>query len=183
MSEAAAAPVASGRRWLFGPLSDLIFGCGIGYVALFTIQVFAGGTMRSWMPFALLPLLTLLISGPHYGATLLRVYQRREDRQKYAFFAAYVSLILCGVFLLGLRSAAVGSMVLTLYLTWSPWHYTGQNYGIALMFLGRRGIPITLTIKRLIYASFVSVMGIPRRLRERERSIRALPDGTRTRVV
>ena len=31
-------------------------------------------------------------------------------------------------------------MLFTLYLTWSPWHYTGQNYGIAVMFLRRRGV-------------------------------------------
>jgi len=155
MSEASAPPVASHQRWLLGPASDLIFGCGIGYGVFFLFQVFAGGTMRSWMPFALLPTLTLLIAGPHYGATLLRVFQRREDRQKYGFFALWVTVILGIAFLAGLQSAVVGSAILTLYLTWSPWHYSGQNYGIALMFLGRRGIRITLPIKRLIYASFV----------------------------
>ncbi|MFT5052860.1 MAG: tetratricopeptide (TPR) repeat protein [Chlamydiales bacterium] len=155
MSEATASPVASGRRWLLGPLTDLIFGCGIGYGVFFMFQVFAGGTMRSIMPLALLPVLTLLVAGPHYGATLLRVFQRREDRQKYGVFAAYISIILGVAFVVGLRSAVVGSAVLTVYLTWSPWHYSGQNYGIALMFLGRRGVRITLPLKRLIYASFV----------------------------
>ncbi len=30
--------------------------------------------------------------------------------------------------------------VFTLYVFWSPWHYTGQNYGIALMFARRCGL-------------------------------------------
>ena len=45
--------------------------------------------------------------------------------------------------------------MVTLYLTWSPWHYTGQNYGIGLMFLRRGGIDIPPDLKRWIYASFL----------------------------
>jgi hypothetical protein len=43
----------------------------------------------------------------------------------------------------------------TLYLLWSPWHYSGQNYGLMLMFLGRRGISTPPPLKRLIRASFL----------------------------
>lgn len=39
--------------------------------------------------------------------------------------------------------------------TWSPWHYTGQNYGIAVMYLGRRGVTLAAPVKRLLYGSFV----------------------------
>jgi hypothetical protein len=42
-----------------------------------------------------------------------------------------------------------------LYLTWSPWHFAGQNYGIALMFLGRSGVEVDSRTKRLLYGSFV----------------------------
>jgi tetratricopeptide (TPR) repeat protein len=55
----------------------------------------------------------------------------------------------------GLYDAWLGSFLLSLYLTWSPWHYTGQNYGISLLFLRRRGVEVTPQVKRLIYASFV----------------------------
>ena len=54
------------------------------------------------------------------------------------------------------RFDLVGSLLITLYLMWSPWHYMGQNYGIALMFLGRRGIRIDPNIKRLIHLSFIT---------------------------
>jgi hypothetical protein len=45
--------------------------------------------------------------------------------------------------------------MLTIYFTWSPWHYTGQNYGLAVMFLRRRGVPVTPTAKRFVYATFI----------------------------
>jgi hypothetical protein len=52
--------------------------------------------------------------------------------------------------------AGLGTLLVTLYLSWSPWHYTGQNYGIAVMFLRRSGVMIDAADKRWIYASFVS---------------------------
>ena len=58
-------------------------------------------------------------------------------------------------FLLSLRLHLLGTLLVTLYLLWSPWHYSGQNYGLMLMFLGRRGISTPPTLKRLIRASFV----------------------------
>jgi hypothetical protein len=58
-------------------------------------------------------------------------------------------------FLLSLRLHLLGTWLVTLYLLWSPWHYSGQNYGLMLMFLGRRGISTPPPLKRLIRASFV----------------------------
>ena len=142
-------------RWLFGPVTDLVFGCGLGYAILFLLQVFAGPQMREVFPLEYQPLLAVMLGMPHYGATLVRVYERREERRKYALFAVHTTILLAVLFLVGLRVAAVGSLLVTLYFTWSPWHYSGQNYGIALMFLRRRGVVVTPAVKRLIYASFL----------------------------
>ena len=100
-------------------------------------------------------LFSLFVSGPDYGATILRVYEHRGDRRKYAFFAVWATVALCGLFVSGLHSALIGSLLVTVYATWSPWHYSGQNYALALMFLRRRGIPVEPRAKRALYASFV----------------------------
>ena len=50
----------------------------------------------------------------------------------------------------------VGSLLFTLYITWSPWHYAGQNFGISVMLLRRRGVDVTPTLKRWLYTSFIS---------------------------
>ncbi|MGI9431782.1 MAG: tetratricopeptide repeat protein [Myxococcota bacterium] len=152
---AAPSPVRPGRGWLFGPVPDLLLGCGIGYALLFVVMMFAGASFRAAIPFGLAPLVALAAGTPHYGATLLRVYGRREDRRAYTLFAVWASLVVAAVFVWGTRDLFVGSLLLTLYLTWSPWHYTGQNYGIALMLLGRRGVSVDRTTKRWTYASFM----------------------------
>ena len=148
-----AAPTSN--RWLFGPAPDLFLGCGLAYALVFIFQSISGDGLRAFAPIALVPLFNLLTSSPHYGATLLRAYERREDRRAYAFFTVYATLTLCAFFMWGLYDPFVGSCVLTVYLTWSPWHYSGQNYGISLMFLGRRGVVVTQTTRRLLRASFV----------------------------
>ncbi len=153
MDSAPAAPPSS--RWLFGPLPDLLLGCGLAYGAVFAMLWAAGPRVEALLPASLFPLLLLVTGTPHYGATLLRVYERREDRHAYAIFAVWATVAMVVLFLLGTRSILVGSLLLTVMLTWSPWHYTGQNYGIALMFLRRRGVEVTPLVRRLVHASFL----------------------------
>ncbi len=57
-------------------------------------------------------------------------------------------------------SARVASQFLpwifTLYICWSPWHYTGQNYGLLLMFVRRSGNAMTTAERRWLRAAFVA---------------------------
>jgi hypothetical protein len=149
-----AAPVPQRSPWLFGPAPDLLVGCGLGYALAFAALAGAGAQLRGGIPFEYGPLLLLLSGTPHYGATLLRVYERRDDRRAYTIFAVWMSAVIAAAFGAAVVWPIVGSLMLTLMLTWSPWHYTGQNYGIALMFLRRGGTPISPGLKRVIYASF-----------------------------
>ena len=152
MTTAAAAP---SKRWLYGMAPDLLIGCGLWYALAFAVLAVAGTWVRTAGMQTLIPFLLLAFSSPHYGATLLRVYEQREERQSYAVFTIFATAILATLYVVGVHSAAVGSIVLTVYLTWSPWHYTGQNYGIGVMFLRRRGVDLEGNAKRLVYASFI----------------------------
>lgn len=151
-----AAPArAAGSPWLHGPISDLLLGGGLIYVPILFVLLFAGAQLQSTLTLSLMPLVALAASTPHLGATLLRVYERSEDRRAYTLFAFHATALIALLFGIGLYNSLVGSVMITIYLTIVPWHFTGQNYGIALMFLRRRGIDVTPDLKRLIYASFV----------------------------
>ena len=146
--------VQTQRRWVFGPASDLLLGCGLAYVLVFGVHSAVGESLQSAVPMWALIVGSLLLSGPHYGATLLRVYEQRHDRREYALFAVWASAAILGVFVWGLYDYAVGSLLIMLYLSWSPWHYSGQSYGITRMFLHRRGVEVTPAARRLLRASF-----------------------------
>jgi hypothetical protein len=143
------------RRWLWGPATDLLLGCGLAYAAVFVAMLFVGREMQAWIPLGLLPLGSLLLGTPHYGATILRAYDRRQDRQRYWLFTVYATAFIFAVFLVGLHVPLLGSITYTLYLTWSPWHYAGQNFGLAAMFLRRRGVEVTPSARHALYGSFV----------------------------
>jgi hypothetical protein len=149
------APLKTG--WLFGAGSDLVLGCGLGSMAVMLAQVVVGPSLPRLIPGALLILLFAL---PHYGATLIRAYEDPADRSRYRVFSLWATLVVGSCFLGSLYLPALGSLVLTIYLTWSPWHYTGQNYGIALMLLARRGVRVSPLAKRFLYASFVLSFGL-----------------------
>ena len=74
MSQKNAARMPSSAPWLFGPIPDLLLGCGLLYVTLFVAFLFVGPQIRNAQAHYIFPALILLLSGPHYGATLLRVY-------------------------------------------------------------------------------------------------------------
>jgi hypothetical protein len=138
--------------WLFGAGWDLMLGCGLGSMAVMLAQAASGPSLERLVPGGLLVLLFAL---PHYGATLIRAYEDPADRAKYRVFTVWATLLVVGCLVAGLHLPLFGSLVLTLYLTWSPWHYTGQNYGIALMLLARRGVAVSSVAKRFFYVSFV----------------------------
>jgi len=141
--------------WVFGPAPDLLFGCGGLYVCVLLAFVVGGAGLREAEAVWLGPLLVLIVGAPHYGATILRVYEHRADRRAYVLFSLYATLAIAAAFVVALWDRRVAIVLVTLYLTWSPWHYTGQNYGLAVMFLRRGGVSISPAPKRLLYASFL----------------------------
>jgi hypothetical protein len=158
MTATASTPRASG--WLYGPVPDLLLGCGLLYALLFVAFALFGPSLRALQPSFLIPVLILLVSMPHYGGTLVRVYDQRRDRRSYALFSVWATLLIAALFVWGTFASVVASWLFTVYITWSPWHYTGQNYGLAVMFLRRRGVPLSTGVKRLFYASFLLAYGL-----------------------
>ena len=152
--------VPAARPWLFGPVRDLAFGCGAAYVVLFAVLALAGDAVRAAVPMGLTFLLITFVSLPHYGATLLRVYEKGEDRRRYRFFAVWTTIALAGLFVWGLRNAGAASWLATVYLTWSPWHYAGQNFGIGMMFLRRSAVDVSPLARRLYWWSFALSFGL-----------------------
>ena len=123
------------------------------YLPVFAFSLWAGPDVVVG-GVSLMPLLVLLIGNSHLGATLLRVYERPEDRRAYWLFSFWATIPILAAAITGLWIPIVGSLLLTLYLTTVPWHFTGQNYGVALVFLRRRGIEVTPGLKRALWGSF-----------------------------
>ena len=141
--------------WLFGPIPDLLLGGGLLYLLVLSGLLAWGPAAREILPAAWIAYLVLIFSGSHYGGTLLRVYEYGVERRTYRVFTVYGTVAMIAVLIAALYSPLLGSVLITVYLTWSPWHYTGQNYGIAVMFLRRRNVEVSPLAKKFLHASFV----------------------------
>ncbi|HZS47362.1 MAG TPA: tetratricopeptide repeat protein [Blastocatellia bacterium] len=147
--------IASKTPWLVRPSVDLIVGCGGWTLPLFAVVFLLtkGHGMALSIGFYAL---SLVINYPHYMATVYRAYHRQADFAQYRRYTLHLSLVLLFVLLLGHRFYQILPWVFTVYIIWSPWHYSGQNYGLASMFIQRAGVKLSSAQRRGWQVVFVS---------------------------
>lgn len=150
-----ATPADRPRPWLFSPALDLLVGCGAWSLPLLAGTYLLQRDHGPAVAFAFY-LLAVFCNNPHYMATIHRAYHTAGDFRKYRFFTVYVTVLLGLTVVLAHTVPGLFPWVVTLYLTWSPWHYTGQNFGIAQMLARRAGAPPDPAARHLLYASYAA---------------------------
>jgi len=101
-------------------------------------------------------LLAIVFNYPHFMATIYRAYHTRADFEKYRFVTLHVTLLLVLTGIVMHLSPRFFPWLFTLYICWSPWHYSGQNYGLLMMFARRSGAEITAAERRWLRGAFVA---------------------------
>src|SRR5579884_4140456 len=126
------APAASGP-WIYRPWLDLLVGCGGWSAPLLLLAFhFSDSYSRAWT--VAFYFLALLFNYPHFMATVYRAYHTRTEFAKYRIFTVHVSLLLAAAGLATHLWYPLLPWIFTIYICWSPWHYTGQNFGLMVMF-------------------------------------------------
>jgi tetratricopeptide (TPR) repeat protein len=150
-AQSAARPDAG--LWVYNPWLDLLVGCGAWSAPLLLFYYFADSRALAWS--AAFYALALFFNYPHYMATIYRAYRTSEDRQKYRIFTVHITALI--LLTLAVSHFWYGALpwIFTLYLTWSPWHYSGQNYGLFMMFARRAGAKPSSTERRALYGVFL----------------------------
>ena len=147
-------PSAVAAPWVYGPALDLIVGCGAWSAPLLALAYFSmASSTRAWA--IAFYALALLFNYPHYMATIYRAYHRPEDFHKYRIFTVHLTALLVLTLLLSHYWVRMLPWIFTLYLTWSPWHYSGQNYGLFMMFARRAGADPQKAERRALYGAFI----------------------------
>jgi len=99
--------------------------------------------------------LALFFNYPHYMATIYRAYHTAEDFHKYRIFTVHITALVVLTLILSHFWFRALPWIFTLYLAWSPWHYSGQNYGLFMMFARRGGTSPSVAGRRALYSSFL----------------------------
>jgi tetratricopeptide (TPR) repeat protein len=140
--------------WIYGPGLDLIVGCGAWSAPLLALAYFSmASSTRAWA--IAFYALALLFNYPHYMATIYRAYHRAEDFHKYRIFTVHLTGLMVLTLLLSHYWVRMLPWIFTIYLTWSPWHYSGQNYGLFMMFARRAGADPGKAERRALYGAFI----------------------------
>lgn len=141
--------------WIYNPWLDLIVGCGAwsAPLLLFSYSTVASSA-RTWS--VVFYVLAVFFNYPHYMATLYRAYHRSEDFEKYRVFTVHITALMVATLLLSHLWATLLPWIFTIYLTWSPWHYSGQNYGLFMMFARRAGANPDKPTRRALYGAFIA---------------------------
>ena len=100
--------------------------------------------------------LALLCNYPHFMATVYRAYHTRTEFEKYRVFTVHIALLLALAGLLAHVWYPLLPWIFTLYICWSPWHYTGQNFGLLMMFARRSGRAPSSAERNAIHLSFIA---------------------------
>ena len=140
--------------WIYSPWLDMMAGCGAWSAPLLLLAYFSvtSNTLKWSIAFYVL---ALFFNYPHYMATVYRAYHRSEDFNKYRIFTVHSTLLLLVTAVVSHFWLRALPFIFTLYLTWSPWHYSGQNYGIFMMFARRAGAKPTNPERHALYAAFL----------------------------
>jgi hypothetical protein len=129
-------PAAS--PWIVRPWVDLLVGCGGWSLPLLVVSyLLTGDSARDWAGgfYAL----ALLANYPHYMATVYRAYGV-ADRSAHRAYTVYGTAALVALGALAHADLRLLPVLFTAYVMWSPWHYSGQNYGLLMMFVRRGGL-------------------------------------------
>ena len=143
-ASATAFPVSSPTtldRWIgrthLHPLIDyLLVGGGLTIPIFIAIYFFPSLTAVS----AQVSLKTFLIfNGAHFAASAVRLYTKQGAKEEFPFLSWGFPIVCLVALAVGLSWPALGRTMTNLYLSWSPYHYAAQTYGLAVMYAMRSG--------------------------------------------
>ena len=135
------------RFFVYPAFDYLVIGGGLSL--LFAVAMATIGldlTLNGW-----LTTLIIVANGAHFAASSVRLYTRPGVTRTLPLLTLAFPVIA----VLALTAAItlpepLGLFLMTTYLVWSPYHYSAQAYGLAVMYGYRAGAPLDDTAKRAI---------------------------------
>ena len=115
-----------------------------------------------------LAVILLLANSAHFASSTVRLYTKPGAVRTMPGLTMVFPLVVLGVTTLAIAGADEGgSGLYALYLTWSPYHFAAQAFGLAVMYTYRSGATLSATDKRLLrwvcllpfFYSFISAAG------------------------
>lgn len=130
-----------GKSFVHPAFDLLLIGGGL---SLIVAGANAVGVTRALLPIDALsgsfPFVLLGVNLAHFAASTVRLYSKRGASEELPFVSLGLPVVTLAVLLGAIAFAEnLGTHLTNLYLTWSPYHYAAQSYGLAMMYAYRSG--------------------------------------------
>ncbi|HSB61136.1 MAG TPA: hypothetical protein VLI67_05415 [Vicinamibacteria bacterium] len=143
----------TGRTFLHPAFDYLVIGGGLSLVVTLVLLLPAHQPLQHALAPAM-PLLLFLVNLSHFASSTVRLYTKPRAFEEHAFLTMALPLLTLAVLVVAIAFAErLGSHLMNLYLTWSPYHYAAQAYGLAVMYCYRSGVQIDDRDRRLFRAA------------------------------
>ena len=98
------------------------------------------------------PFFILLSNNTHFAASTVRLYTKPGSSKALPFLTLLLPLIMVVLLTASISQAdRVGPFIQAVYLSWSPFHYAAQAYGLGVLYCYRSGCPISSGHKRILW--------------------------------
>ena len=146
-----------GKTSLGIPFVDWLCMGGLSFILFFIFYI--SNIQPTETSISSIPLvLSVLVNWPHFSATLHRLYGNKKYVSAFPFTSFLVPMVLfAGVGLALAEPISFAPWFIKLYLLWSPYHYSGQAFGISMMYAMRAGMTVNSQLRN---ALLVFVYGI-----------------------
>jgi hypothetical protein len=133
------------------PIFDYLFiGGGLSLVVIPAVYLFAAPPVMQ--DFGMLPWFILCSNSAHFAASTVRLYTKPGARDALPFLTMVFPILTLGVLTFCIFEAdLIGRYVQLIYLSWSPYHYAAQAYGLAVMYCVRSGCELSQNQKRFLW--------------------------------
>lgn len=132
-------------------------------LALYALLWAIGARSRTSEVISLGATLVWIINYPHFSATSHRLYGSRDHIRQYPLTACVVPVVLLAGAFLSLQSPlGVAPYFVKFFQIWSPYHFSGQTFGLAMLYARRMSFTMTPGDRRLlrwfIYSTYLSLV-------------------------
>jgi len=142
----------TGRAFVHPAFDLLVIGGGLSLVVTLVVVLAPGDARSEYANWSFLLYVILLSNSTHFAASTVRLYTKPGAYRALPFLTMGFPLVFAAILVLCLVFARqIGPHVQALYLTWSPFHYAAQAYGLAVMYSYRSGCLLTAGDKKLLW--------------------------------
>lgn len=99
-------------------------------------------------------LVIALCNSTHFAASTMRLYTKQGATEQHPLIAGVLPLAMLALVVTGaVWLSGAGRWLVLAYMLWSPYHYAGQAFGLAVIYAMRSGAALTLVERRLLRAA------------------------------